>query len=72
MTQDIDQLTITDLENIKDIIETATSRGAFRADELFSVGAAYDRLKKFLTSVEQQVRESQAAATETTETEQGE
>ena len=32
------------------IIEACTQRGAFRAEELSNVGAAYDRLKAFLVA----------------------
>ena len=32
------------------IIEACTQRGAFRAEELSNVGAAYDRLKAFLAA----------------------
>lgn len=39
---------IQDLLQVKNIIEVASSRGAFRADELTTVGSCYDKLKMFL------------------------
>ena len=45
-------LTITDLVSIKNIIEVASERGSFRANELKSVGEVYERLDAFLTMVQ--------------------
>ena len=42
------QLTLADLASIHSIIEAATTRGAFRANELTQVGAIYDKLTAFL------------------------
>ena len=42
------QLTLADLASIHSIIEAATTRGAFRANELTPVGAIYDKLTAFL------------------------
>lgn len=47
------ELNIADLQNIKTLIEVAVKRGAFNAAELSSVGAVFDRLNVFLTSVSQ-------------------
>lgn len=52
------QLTITDLANIKGIIETACSRGAFQAVELTAVGTQYDRLVRFLNDITQQAEQA--------------
>jgi hypothetical protein len=41
---------ITDLVFTLQIIEACTQRGAFKAEELSNVGAAYDRLKAFLAA----------------------
>jgi hypothetical protein len=41
-------LEILDLAVCKQIIETATERGAFRADELHIVGLTYDRISHWL------------------------
>jgi hypothetical protein len=56
-------LSITDLAAIKNIIDVAASRGAFKAAEMKTVGEVYDRLTGFLTSVIQQAEAEQAAAT---------
>lgn len=45
------QITISDLVTIKDLIDVACSRGAFRANEMTSVGEVYDRLTGFLNTV---------------------
>ena len=45
------QITISDLDQIKNIIDVASSRGAFRANELSQVGITYDRLTAFLDAV---------------------
>ncbi len=45
------QITINDLVTIKDLIDVACSRGAFRANEMTSVGEVYDRLTGFLNTV---------------------
>lgn len=60
-------LTIQDLGSIKDIIDVACSRGAFRAQEMTTVGAVYDRLDVFLQSVIAQAQED-AGATQQGET----
>jgi hypothetical protein len=57
------ELTITDLSNIRSIVDAAVRRGAFGAAELSAVGAAYDKLNSFLNSVQ-----PQKPATDTTET----
>lgn len=56
-------LSITDLAAIKNIIDVAASRGAFRAAEMKTVGEVYDRLTGFLTQVIQQAEAEQAQAT---------
>jgi hypothetical protein len=45
------QITINDLISIKDIVDVACSRGAFKADEMSSVGQIYDKLTGFLNTV---------------------
>ena len=42
------QLTIADLGAIHSMLDTAASRGAFRAEELASVGALYEKTMAFL------------------------
>ena len=45
------QLSITDLAVLKNVIDLACSRGAFRAPEMKAVGEVYDKLSTFLDSV---------------------
>jgi hypothetical protein len=45
------QLSITDLAVLKNIIDLACSRGAFRAPEMKAVGEVYDKLSAFLDTV---------------------
>ena len=54
------QLTLADLASIKNIIEAASTRGAFRANELTVVGTMYDKLSAF-------IKASQTAAQEQAE-----
>ena len=51
MDKEIAQLTITDLSAIKQIIETACSRGTFQASEMRTVGEVYERLDSFLRAI---------------------
>ena len=44
-------LNISDLLAVKNIIEVATSRGAFKATELEAVGKTFNKLNTFLESV---------------------
>jgi len=48
------ELTLSDLQNTKALIETAVRRGVYAAEELSSVGAVYDRLTSFLNAVSKQ------------------
>ena len=45
------QLSITDLAVLKNVIDLACSRGAFRAPEMKAVGEVYDKLSVFLDTV---------------------
>ena len=45
------QLSITDLAVIKNIIDLSCSRGAFRAEEMKTVGEVYEKLSLFLDTV---------------------
>jgi len=42
------EFSVLDLFTIKEIIDIAAQRGAFRANELTKVGTLYDRLTQFL------------------------
>jgi hypothetical protein len=56
------ELTITDLVNIRAIIDVAVRRGAFGAAEASSVGAAFDRLNTFLNAVAPPAEQTAQAA----------
>lgn len=45
------ELTISDLQNIRSIIEVATKRGAFGAGEMSAIGSVFDKLTTFLSAV---------------------
>ena len=45
---DPNALSIGDLKNLTTIIEVASSRGAFRANEMATVGLIYNKLQSFL------------------------
>jgi len=51
------ELNINDLAAIKSIVEIATQRGAFRANELEAVGKTFNKLETFLQSVASQKEE---------------
>jgi hypothetical protein len=55
-------ITIADLDTLKNIVDLASSRGAFRGAELSQVGAIYDKLNTFLGQVIAQVQAQQEAA----------
>ena len=48
------ELTVNDLQLIRQTIEVATSRGAFKANEMLTVGTVFNKLEKFLTAVAQE------------------
>ena len=45
------ELTISDLQNIRNLIDVAVRRGAFGAQETSAVGSVFDRLNTFLNAV---------------------
>jgi uncharacterized protein YggE len=65
------QITIADLDTIKNIIDLACTRGAFRGGEISQVGAVYDKLTLFLEAVIAQAKAQEASTAEAGET-QGE
>ena len=56
------QITIADLDTLKNIVDLASSRGAFRGAELTQVGAIYDKLSAFLGEIVAQAQAQQEAA----------
>jgi hypothetical protein len=59
------QITIADLDTIKNIIDLACSRGAFRAAEASQVGAVYDKLTQFLEAAVALAKQQEADAGQT-------
>ena len=55
------QITIADLDTIKNIIDLACTRGAFRGTELTQVGVVYDKLSLFLEAVIEQAKAQEAS-----------
>ncbi len=50
------QITIADLDTIKNIIDLACTRGAFHGSEISQVGVVYDKLSAFLEAVVAQAK----------------
>lgn len=48
------ELTVNDLNAIKQIIDVASSRGAFRPNEMMVIGQTYNKLELFLNAVASQ------------------
>lgn len=64
--QQSNELTINDLNALKVIIDIASSRGAFKPNEMMAVGQTYTKLETFLNAVakQQPQQPAQAAAQE--------
>jgi hypothetical protein len=62
-------ITVADLNLLKNIIDLASARGAFRAGEMTQIGEVYDKLTAFLDAV---VAQAQAQETEVPNAEAGE
>ena len=56
------ELTITDLANLRSIVDVAVRRGVFAATEISAVGATFDKLNAFLNAVAPQKTDEQPAA----------
>lgn len=56
------ELTIQDLQALKSIIDVASQRGAFKPNEMMTVGQTYNKLDTFLQAVaNQQGQQAQGA-----------
>lgn len=55
------ELTINDLNAIRTIIDVASTRGAFRGNELEAVGKTFNKLNAFLESVAPKKEEGEPA-----------
>jgi hypothetical protein len=53
-------ITVADLNLLKNIIDLASTRGAFRAAELKEIGEVYNKLAAFLDAVVAQAQEGQS------------
>jgi hypothetical protein len=60
-----DTITVTDLDNLRSIVDIAASRGAFRGAELSQVGAVFDKLNRFLEAVLAQAQAQEEASNPT-------
>jgi hypothetical protein len=54
------QLTVGDMASLKGLLEAACNRGAFKATEMSTVGAIYDKLSKFVEVTTAQLAAQQA------------
>jgi hypothetical protein len=54
-------ITVQDLDAIRNIIDLASTRGAFRANELADVGLLYNKLSQFLEAVVAQAQAEQTS-----------
>ena len=50
-TVEVPSITINDLSLLKEIIEIASARGAFKPNEMVAVGQTYNKLSAFLQQV---------------------
>ena len=66
--ENTNQISIADLDTIKNIIDLASSRGAFRGEELQEIGIVYTKLKIFLDAVIANAQAQQPADTNSTAT----
>ena len=61
------EITIADLNLLKDIVDLASTRGAFRAAEMKEIGEVYERLTKFLEAVVAQAKAQEESAASNTQ-----
>jgi hypothetical protein len=54
------QLTVADMASIKNIIEAACTRGAFRAAEMSNIGEIYNKVSAFVDQAMSQLQQAQA------------
>jgi hypothetical protein len=67
------QINVADLALLRNLVEVASTRGAFKADELSTVGQVYDKLNTFLNRlVEEAEQAEKSAVDESKSTESGE
>jgi len=66
------ELTIQDLATIRSIIDAASQRGAFKTNEMVTVGTAYNKLDAFLNAVAERQNEAKDAEEAVAEEAKGE
>ena len=57
-------ITVADLDALRNIIDLACTRGAFRANEVKAVGELHDKLTQFLEAVVAQAQTQEASNAE--------
>ncbi len=60
-------ITVADLNLLKNIIDLASTRGAFRAGEMKEIGEVYDKLTAFLEAVVAQAQAQESNNAEASE-----
>ena len=65
-----ESISLNDLQILLQIIDLASSRGAFRGTELTSVGAIFDKLNAFLSYIADQQKAKTDAENESADAEQ--
>jgi hypothetical protein len=61
------EITIADLNLLKDIVDLASTRGAFRAAEMKDIGDVYNKLASFLDAVVAQAKAQEESAASNTQ-----
>ena len=61
------EITISDLNLLKDIVDLASTRGAFRAAEMKEIGEVYNKLTSFLEAVVAQAKAQEESAASNTQ-----
>ena len=52
----VTDLNLNDLAALRSIIDAASTRGAFKANEMVAVGTVYNKLDKFLNQAQEQAK----------------
>ena len=58
--EEVVDLTLNDLAALKSIVDVASSRGAFKPNEMVTIGSVYSKLEKFLDLAAKQSQAQQA------------
>ena len=61
------EITIADLNLLKDIVDLASTRGAFRAAEMKEIGEVYNKLTNFLDAVVAQAKAQEESTANNTQ-----